>query len=120
MNNTPRKRFLGGAGAFLALGLVAACGSSGPGDADGIEVWTLVDAAFNVVLEESIETYENAGGTSVEMVTYVNDSYEQRLQVALGSRNAPDIFVNWGGGCVAEYTWEGHIYVLTDALEDNP
>ncbi len=120
MNNTPRKRFLGGAGAFLALGLVAACGSSGPGDADGIEVWTLEDAAFNVVLEESIETYENAGDTSVEMVTYVNDSYKQRLQVALGSPNAPDIFFNWGGGNLAEYTTEGQVHDLTDALEDNP
>ena len=117
MNNTPRKRFLGGAGAFLALGLVAACGSSGPGDADGIEVWTLEDAAFNVVLEESIETYENAGDTSVEMVTYVNDSYKQRLQVALGSPNAPDIFFNWGGGNLAEYTTEGQVHDLTDALE---
>lgn len=120
MNNTPRKRLLGGAGAFLALGLVAACGSSGPGDTEGLEVWTLEDAPFNVVLEESIETYEDAGDTSVEMVTYVNDSYKQRLQVALGSPNAPDIFFNWGGGNLSEYVTEGQIHDLTGALEDNP
>ncbi|MEY9212287.1 extracellular solute-binding protein [Thermobifida halotolerans] len=118
MRRISRPHAIGSAFVALALGLTTACGTSGPGASDdgGIEVWMVEDATVNPVVESALDAHETSG----ELVTYVNDSYKQRIQVALGSPNAPDIFFNWGGGNLAQYVDEGQVVDLTDTLEANP
>ncbi|MEV0570628.1 extracellular solute-binding protein [Dactylosporangium sp. NPDC050588] len=81
---------------------LTACGSSGPGtlkagEPSKVQVWALQDAAVNPIATSSIDAYNKANGTKIELVTYVNDAYKQKLQVAMGSPAAPDVFFNWGG-----------------------
>jgi len=49
---------------------------------------------------------------------FENDPYKDKLRIALGSGNAPDIFFNWGGGPLADYVKAGHVADLTDLLNN--
>ncbi|MBR8740645.1 ABC transporter substrate-binding protein [Nocardiopsis sp. MG754419] len=120
MSRTPRISVLGST--VLTLALVATgCGSSGPGTAgDTLQIWALEDAAVNEIVERGIESYNTDAAVEAELVTFVNDAYKQRLQVALGSPNAPDVFFNWGGGNLAEYVDQGQVLDITAALDENP
>ncbi len=123
MRRITRSHMLGSAFVALALGLTTACGTSGPGagdDGPGVEVWVVEDATVNEVVQTAVDTYSENAGIEGEVVTYVNDAYKQRIQVALGSPEAPDVFFNWGGGNLAEYVKADQVVDLTEALEANP
>ncbi|NJP44750.1 extracellular solute-binding protein [Actinacidiphila epipremni] len=111
------------AAAVLAV-TATACGSSGPGAAGGsggggrVTVWTLQDTAFNPVQKKSVSAYNAASkDTRATMQTFVNDPYKQKLQTALGSPNAPDVFLNWGGGNLSTYVKSGEVADLSADLD---
>ncbi|WP_106187678.1 extracellular solute-binding protein [Umezawaea tangerina] len=92
---------------------VAACGTSGPSSGGGgpFKVWALQDPVLNPIEKTSIE---GAGGA---LETFGNDPYKQKVRVAIGSPNAPDVFFNWGGGNLKEYVDAGKIEDLTPVLD---
>ncbi|MFC1420906.1 extracellular solute-binding protein [Streptacidiphilus cavernicola] len=109
----------------MALGLSACGGTAGPGSSTSgsasLTVWSLQDTALNPVQQTSIKAYDTATpGTKVTMQTFVNDPYKQKLQTALGSPDAPDVFLNWGGGNLATYVKAGDVADLTGALQTDP
>jgi raffinose/stachyose/melibiose transport system substrate-binding protein/xylobiose transport system substrate-binding protein len=107
--------------AVVAFCAAAACGSAGPGGAGDraeIQLWTLQSAEQNPVLQKAIDDY--SGTAKLSMTTYVNDPYKQKLQVSMGSAEAPDIFFNWGGGNLAQFVDAGQVVDLTDALAKAP
>lgn len=115
------------AGALVMAGTLVACGSSGPsgggggGDSDTAQVWALEDAVLNPIEEASIERFnEDSEAGDAELATFGNDPYKQRLRVALGSEQGPDVFFNWGGGNLKEYVDAGEVEDLTQLFEDNP
>ncbi|SFF82379.1 ABC transporter substrate-binding protein [Blastococcus tunisiensis] len=116
------------AGALLMAGTLVACGSSGPsggggggGDGGTGQVWALEDGALNPIEEASIERFnEGSDAGELELATFGNDPYKQRLRVAIGSPNAPDLFFNWGGGNLKEYVDAGEVEDLTSLLDENP
>jgi raffinose/stachyose/melibiose transport system substrate-binding protein/xylobiose transport system substrate-binding protein len=117
------RRVLAGILAAATVTLAAACGSSGPGAGAGpgkVQVWALQDAAVNPIATASIDAYNKATNNKVELVTYVNDAYKQKLQVAMGSPAAPDVFFNWGGGNLKEFVKANQVAPLDDALAKNP
>ncbi|MBE1457170.1 raffinose/stachyose/melibiose transport system substrate-binding protein/xylobiose transport system substrate-binding protein [Nocardiopsis terrae] len=120
MSRTHRTRVIGSTSLALSLLLATGCGTSGPGSGETMQVWALEDAAVNEIVEQGIEAHNGSHETPAELVTFVNDAYKQRLQVALGSPNAPDVFFNWGGGNLAQYTSQGRVHDLTRTMEDNP
>ncbi|WP_017583799.1 ABC transporter substrate-binding protein [Nocardiopsis valliformis] len=120
MSRTHRIRVIGSSSLALSLLLATGCGTSGPGGGDTLQVWALEDALVNEIVERGIEAHNDAQDVPAELVTFVNDAYKQRLQVALGSPNAPDVFFNWGGGNLAQYTQQDQVLDLTQTLEDNP
>ncbi|GAA1462662.1 extracellular solute-binding protein [Nocardiopsis exhalans] len=120
MSRTHRIRVIGSSSLALSLLLATGCGTSGPGGGDTLQVWALEDALVNEIVERGIEAHNEAQDVPAELVTFVNDAYKQRLQVALGSPNAPDVFFNWGGGNLAQYTQQDQVLDLTQTLEDNP
>lgn len=98
-----------------------ACGSSGPASGGGggrVTVWSLQDTALNPVQKKSIDAYNaSAEDTKASMQTFVNDPYKQKLQTALGSPNAPDVFLNWGGGNLSTYVKSGNVADLSTGLD---
>lgn len=51
---------------------------------------------------------------TVEQVHQQNDNYKQQLIVAMSSKQAPDMYIHWGGGPMAEYYKSGFVNDLTE------
>lgn len=51
---------------------------------------------------------------------FENDPFKQKLQIAMGAHNAPDIWTGWGGGVLKSYIDAGDVYNLTSALNADP
>lgn len=120
-----KRRNLFAAAATAALVVTTGCGTSGPGQSEPgdpakVQVWALEDAAVNPIATAGIKTFNTASGNNVELTTYVNDAYKQKLQVAMGSPQAPDVFFNWGGGNLAQFVKAGQVEPLDDLLAKNP
>lgn len=103
------------------LAVVTGCGTSGPADAGsgGVKVWALQDPVLNPIEQKSIDSFKAGGGGNATLETFANDPYKQKLRVAIGSPNAPDVFFNWGGGNLKEYVDAGKIADLTPVLDAN-
>ncbi|MFG2817429.1 extracellular solute-binding protein [Streptomyces sp. NPDC048410] len=106
----------------VVLALTAtACGSGGPGGGGAgpgkVTVWSLQDTALNPVQKRSVSAFNaSAEGTEASIQFFVNDPYKQKLQTALGSPAAPDVFLNWGGGNLSTYVKSGDAADLGSGL----
>src|SRR6185312_6943783 len=69
------------------LGLTAACALFPSGIGPG-----------GRVIQAALDSFNKTSTTKGSLTVYLNDAYKQKLQVSMGSPNAPDIFFNWGGG----------------------
>ncbi|EKX62487.1 ABC transporter, substrate-binding protein [Streptomyces ipomoeae 91-03] len=98
-----------------ALGL-AACGTSGPSttaSAKGLTMWALND---QTILKDSVDAYnKDHPDEKITLRLFANDDYKQKLRVAFGANQAPDIFFSWGGGALDDYVKAGKVDALTDA-----
>jgi len=111
--------------AALAVAGVGACGSSGPqddggtggGSASELQLWTLQNEGINGVQQEAVDRFNETGDAELTLSTFVNDPYKAKLQTAIGSPNAPDIFYNWGGGNLKGYVDADQVSDLTEALD---
>ncbi|MFI9812861.1 extracellular solute-binding protein [Saccharothrix variisporea] len=113
-------RTLVSAGLVAVAAVVSACGTAGPAEpgAGGVKVWALQDPVLNPIEQKSIDFFKSGGGNA-SLETFGNDPYKQKLRVAIGSPNAPDVFFNWGGGNLKEYVDAGKIADLTPVLDQN-
>ncbi|CAG6398349.1 extracellular solute-binding protein [Streptomyces cocklensis] len=108
--------------AVTALALTAtACGSSSSGapGSGKVTLWTLQNDGVNPLQKVSIASYNTAHKASVTMKTFVNDPYKQKLQSGLSGADAPDVFLNWGGGNLAGYVKAGDVADLSGRLDDS-
>lgn len=108
--------------ATVLAATATACGSSGPGTSTGapgkVSVWSLQDAALNPMQKKSVAAYNaSAKDSEANIEFFVNDPYKQKLQTALGSPNAPDVFLNWGGGNLSTYVKSGNVADLSGDLD---
>lgn len=103
----------------LAVAGVSACGSSatGGGSAKQLQLWTLQNPGVNGVQQKAVDRFNASGTAKIKLSTFVNDPYKVKLQTAVGSANAPDIFYNWGGGNLKGYVDAGQVADLTTALD---
>ncbi|MER5198620.1 extracellular solute-binding protein [Streptomyces sp. NPDC002755] len=101
--------------ASALLGL-AACGNSGPSttsSAEGLTMWALND---QTILKESVDAYnKDHPDTKITLRLFANDDYKQKLRVAFGANQAPDVFFSWGGGALDDYVKAGKVAPLTDS-----
>ena len=58
----------------------------------------------------------------VNEVHQQNDNYTQQLVVAMSSKQAPDMYIHWGGGPMVEYYKSGFVNDITDMFNtyDHP
>ncbi|MCR4908796.1 MAG: extracellular solute-binding protein [Lachnospiraceae bacterium] len=56
-------------------------------------------------------------GYTVEMVPTVNDQYKEKLAVAMGAGQCPDMYTNWTGGSLVEYAKSGLAQDVTDLVD---
>ncbi len=51
---------------------------------------------------------------------FQNNPYKQKLQIAMGAHQPPNIFYGWGGGILDSYVKAGDVYNMTSALKSDP
>src|SRR5579863_7440113 len=117
-----RGGWLTAAAAATALTL-AACGSaagSGKGPASGsssgtVTMWlvTTGPSPANTAVQNLVTSFEKSHPGDHITINFVeNQSYKQKIQLAMGAGNPPTIFWTWGGGPLKQYIDAGDVQPL--------
>jgi raffinose/stachyose/melibiose transport system substrate-binding protein len=123
-----RRRFLEVAGATAMATSLAGCfgvggtsSTSNGGSTSTVTVWDIRTGNEKTVVQNAADAF-NKSQSKVKVVVsyYENDPYKQKLQVAMGAKNPPDVFFGWGGGGLKSYIDAGDVYDMTADLNADP
>ena len=112
----------------MASTLLAGCGGSGDSSqsssASGktkLTLWHIQTATAADAIKASVKRFMEANPEyEVEVVDQVNDSYKQKLAMAMSANQTPDVFIQWGGSGLIDYVNSNKIADLTDLMnKDN-
>jgi len=111
--------------ALAAAGMLALGGCAGGSgeSADGSTTLTLwhnsTTGDGKQYWEDTAAAFEEANpGVSIEIQSIQNEEMDGKLQTALNSGDAPDIFMARGGGKLADIVTAGQAMDLTDSISD--
>ena len=109
-------------GATVAL-LAAGCGGSGGGESEGDVTMTFwhnsTTGPGKAYWEDTVAAFEEANpGVTIEVQSIQNEDMDGKLQTALNSGDAPDIFMARGGGKLADVVEAGQVMDLTDSIDE--
>lgn len=110
--------------AALTLALTACGGSADPGtDADGNVSMTFwhnsTTGEGKAYWESTVADFEKANpGVKISIQAIQNEDMDGKLQTALNSGDAPDLFMARGGGKLADVVEAGQVMDITDAITD--
>ncbi|WP_091227065.1 extracellular solute-binding protein [Microbacterium sp. 3J1] len=109
--------------AVVAVGALAlsgcTAGDSGSGDgSDSMTLWHNSTTGPGVEFwEQTVADFEEENpGVTIEIQSIQNEDLDGKLQTALNSGDAPDIFLQRGGGKMAAMVKAGQLKDLTDAI----
>lgn len=120
MNST--RRSLMGAAAIAAVGALALSGCTASDPQEGgdttMTLWHNSTTGPGVEFwEQTVADFEEANpGVTIEIQSIQNEDLDGKLQTALNSGDAPDIFLQRGGGKMAAMVKAGQLKDLTDAI----
>ncbi|GHV71087.1 sugar ABC transporter substrate-binding protein [Spirochaetia bacterium] len=113
-------------GLLLAAAVSAFAGgggqkSGGSSGGESISIWsTQTTNRAPEIFQAGVDRFNKNNPTiKVDATNIVNDSYKQKLAVALASGQAPDIFLSWSGGPMYEYAKNGQIADLSPYMNAN-
>lgn len=117
----PRAAVTGGVALAMVLSLSACGGGSGDaaGRADEIHVLVYGDAT-NKVEKQLVETFNKTSKVKAVLDTIPGADYQAKLQTVINSKQAPDIFFNWGGGSIKPFVDAGLLMPLDDFIAKDP
>jgi xylobiose transport system substrate-binding protein len=106
----------------LALGLtLAACGGSDSGSSSSGSFTVLVYGdASNKVEKQIIDTFNKTSKVKAKLQTIPGADYQTKLQTLINTKQAPDVFFNWGGGSIAPFVKAGLLLPLDDMITKDP
>ncbi|GAA2238290.1 extracellular solute-binding protein [Herbiconiux moechotypicola] len=118
-------RFLAGTaavvlGALALSGCSAGGGDSASGDGVTLTFWhNSTTGAGKQYWVDTAAAFEAANpGVTVEIQAVQNEEMDGKLQTALNSGDAPDVFMARGGGKLADVVKAGQVMDLTDGISD--
>ncbi|WP_066583155.1 extracellular solute-binding protein [Cellulomonas timonensis] len=122
------RKFRGAAGtvalsATIALLAAGCAGGDAGGSSDGSTAMTFwhnsTTGEGKAFWEDTVADFEAANpGVTIEIQAIQNEDMDGKLQTALNSGDAPDIFMARGGGKLADVVEAGQVMDLTDAIDD--
>lgn len=121
--HSTRKLLTVGAATALALGGLSGCGSDSGATEDGDVTMTFwhnsTTGAGKAHWENTVAAFEEANpGVTIEIQSIQNEEMDGKLQTALNSGDAPDIFMARGGGKLADVVAAGQAMDITDSIDD--
>lgn len=86
-----------------------------------LTLWHIQTGTMASCLENSAERFMEANPQyEVEVIQMQNDSYKQKLSMAMSAGEAPDIYVHWGGSSMIDYVEAGQCADITEFMnQDN-
>ncbi len=122
-----RRTFLEVAAATAATTSLAGCFGVGSnqtttgGNTTTIQVWDIRTGADQTVVKTITDDFNTQHPTIHAALNFFqNDPYKQKLQVAMGAHNPPDIFFGWGGGILKSYIDANDVYDMTSDFNADP
>ncbi|MET9496203.1 extracellular solute-binding protein [Streptomyces sp. NPDC006552] len=116
----PRSAAAGGAALALLLTLAGCGGSDSAGGGDGkIHVLVYGDSA-NKVEKQLIADFNKKSKVKAVLDTIPGADYQAKLQTIISSKQAPDVFYNWGGGSIKPFVDAGLLLPLDDFIAKDP
>jgi xylobiose transport system substrate-binding protein len=110
-------------GVALVLGLsLAACGGGGSGSSDGSGTFHVLvyGDAGNKVEKQIVATFNKTSKVKAVLDTIPGADYQQKLQTIINTKQAPDVFFNWGGGSIQPFVKAGLLQPLDDMIAKDP
>ncbi|MFD7023722.1 extracellular solute-binding protein [Promicromonospora sukumoe] len=110
-------------GATVALLATACAGGGSEGGSDGDVSMTFwhnsTTGPGKAYWEDTVAAFEEANpGVTIDVQSIQNEDMDGKLQTALNSGDAPDIFMARGGGKLADVVEAGQIMDLTDTVDE--
>lgn len=119
-----RRGFLGGVGAVSMGAALSACGfgvgqqQQSEGGGSPATLWDIAVGEEQKLVNEIVRRFDRAhDGMSLGAQFFQNDPYKNKLRVALGSGNPPDIFYGWGGGVLESQVAAGKVRPLGNEVD---
>lgn len=88
--------------------------TTGGSNGSTITIWDIRTGSEQQVVQQITNDF-NASHSKIHAALsfFQNDPYKQKIQVAMGAHNPPDIFFGWGGGVLKSYINADDVYDLT-------
>ncbi|MCP1110052.1 raffinose/stachyose/melibiose transport system substrate-binding protein [Lachnospiraceae bacterium PM6-15] len=115
----------------MGASLLVGCGgkSSDEGDTDKttggdneIVFWNIgTEEVDKAIYDKAIEMFAESTDTdyTITSVPVQNDTYKEKLVIAMSSGECPDMYINWSGGPMNEYIESGYAQPITDLFNDS-
>jgi raffinose/stachyose/melibiose transport system substrate-binding protein len=113
-----RKIVLCGLLLAAAAGMLFAGSGQQGGSANTLELWSIQTTGNGPgIFERAVARFtKDNPSIKVNLTLIANDSYKQKLAVAMNSGQTPDCFLSWSGGPMYEYASNGTILDLTSYM----
>jgi raffinose/stachyose/melibiose transport system substrate-binding protein len=118
-----RRTFLRVAGGTVLTTTLTGCfgfGSSQTstgGGGSSVTIWDIRTGSEQKVVQTAVDNFNSTHSNMQAVINYFqNDPYKQKLQVAMGAHNPPNIFFGWGGGVLKSYIDANDVYDMTSDL----
>jgi raffinose/stachyose/melibiose transport system substrate-binding protein len=104
--------------ALAACGSAAGGGKASPTAKAGgtnLTMWlvTTGPSPANTVINQAVSSFDKSHPGDTITIDYIeNQSYKQKIQLAMGAGNAPTIFWTWGGGPLKQFINAGDVASL--------
>jgi raffinose/stachyose/melibiose transport system substrate-binding protein len=100
------------------FGVGGSASLSSQGSAANITIWDVRTGKKQTLVQQLANNFNKSHPTIHAAVDFFpNSSYQQKVSVALGAHNPPDLYFSWGGGILKSAIDAGDIYDLTPVFQ---
>jgi len=121
---TTRRILAGSAALLIGAGVLTGCSAGDSGSSDGSVSMTLwqnsTTGPGQDFWTDTAADFEAANpGVTLDVQTVQNEDFDSKLQTALNSGDAPDVFLQRGGGKLSAMVAAGQVKDITDSISDD-
>lgn len=89
--------------------------------ASPVTIWDIQTGAAQQVVKDMVTQFNKSHPTiTANAEWFLNGPFKQKLLIAMGAHNPPDVFTGWGGGVLQSYVNAHDVYDLTSAMKSDP